>query len=88
MLAWCLACLADALPAFYYRKVTYAVSPVQTTYTGGFNHFLSHPTLNGAQGDDVRASTSIRRSGPCPVFNVQTVRGAPFGLLLVRNGIH
>jgi len=47
MFAWC---LADALSASYYREVTYAVSPVQTTYTGGFNHFLSHPALDGAQG--------------------------------------
>jgi len=47
MFAWR---LADALPAFYYREVTYAVSPVQTTYNGDFNHFLSHPALDGAQG--------------------------------------
>ena len=47
MFAWC---LADALPAFYYHEVTYAISPLQTMYIRGFNHFLSHPALDGTQG--------------------------------------
>ena len=66
---------------------SHTVSPVQTTYAADFNHFLYHPAIMVPRDDGVRASTSIHRSGPSPVFDARIVEGALSGPL-VGNCIH